>query len=265
MQETDPARATTEMSEDGQLGGKIEGCCQLCEKGSAKYRCPGCDVQTCSVVCVRDHKTVSGCTGKRSRAGLAYLPASQLTPKVLLDDYCLLEEATQSSKMLSRVLPRSRPRNQHLVKQCALRNICLSLMPTGMKRAKQNRTSLQGQNITWTVEWIVLEGVEEHPATMKIDDLRPFITKTAYSQCPESETLLQSYSRKFANSDAGDTLPFTLLLKQEADKDSKISPVDISPTRRLWPVHSPNITWQLLLANRTIVEFPTVYIYRNTP
>ncbi|PJF16751.1 Box c d snorna protein 1 [Paramicrosporidium saccamoebae] len=250
------------MSEDGQLGGKIEGCCQLCEKGLAKYRCPGCDMKTCSFICVRDHKTVSGCTGKRSRAGLTYLPVSQLTPEVLLDDYWLLEEATQSNKMLSRVLPRSRPRNQYLVKQCALRNTCLSLMPAGMKRAKQNRTSLNGETITWTVEWIVLEGVEDHPATMKIDDLRPFITKTTYSQCSENETLLHSYSRTFQNSDAAANI--TLLLKQEADKDLSISPVDISPTRRLWPVHSPNTTWQLLLANRTIVEFPTIYIYRNT-
>lgn len=255
-----------QMSEEGQLGGRIEGLCQLCCKGEAKYRCPACEKQTCSLSCVNLHKSVGKCSGKRLRAGQAYLPASELTPTVLLDDYWFLEEANNSAKLLAKTIPspRIRPQMKRLVKTCLARNIHLSLMPAGMNRAKNNKSStLKGDKIIWTIEWIVLDKTEEHPANLKIDALTPFTRKILYSQCLESDSVIQSYKALFLKDP--EYLPnpqaVLLMLRQEADKDLTISSsVDISPNRRLWPLHSPEITWTLLLANRTIIEFPTIYL-----
>ena len=33
---------------------------------AARYRCPGCEVVTCSLACTKEHKAALGCLGKRS-------------------------------------------------------------------------------------------------------------------------------------------------------------------------------------------------------
>lgn len=41
--------------------------CEVCTEALAKYKCPLCSKQTCSLPCVRRHKVEFSCTGKRSR------------------------------------------------------------------------------------------------------------------------------------------------------------------------------------------------------
>jgi hypothetical protein len=44
------------------------GMCSRCDKeAAARYRCPGCEVVTCSLACTNEHKAALGCTGKRAR------------------------------------------------------------------------------------------------------------------------------------------------------------------------------------------------------
>lgn len=42
--------------------------CQVCGEVEAKYKCPACAMQTCSLACVRNHKITTSCTGKRARS-----------------------------------------------------------------------------------------------------------------------------------------------------------------------------------------------------
>ena len=37
--------------------------CEMCCETSAKYRCPRCNTRTCSLSCVKSHKTKQSCTG----------------------------------------------------------------------------------------------------------------------------------------------------------------------------------------------------------
>jgi hypothetical protein len=41
--------------------------CEICSEQPAKYRCPGCEIRSCSLDCSKKHKEESGCNGKRDR------------------------------------------------------------------------------------------------------------------------------------------------------------------------------------------------------
>jgi len=41
--------------------------CEVCGVKAAKYKCPGCFCQTCSLQCSKQHKLDTTCSGVRSR------------------------------------------------------------------------------------------------------------------------------------------------------------------------------------------------------
>ncbi|XP_065907857.1 box C/D snoRNA protein 1-like [Dysidea avara] len=61
-----------------------------CHSSEAKYRCPGCDVRTCSVGCVKAHKVERECDGKRCKT--AFVSQTEFSDNHLLSDYRFLEE-----------------------------------------------------------------------------------------------------------------------------------------------------------------------------
>lgn len=71
--EDDEQQPTVEKKEDKEqldvstnidLDSKI--CC-MCNSETIKYRCPGCGLRSCSLTCVKEHKDVFECDGKRDR------------------------------------------------------------------------------------------------------------------------------------------------------------------------------------------------------
>lgn len=57
--------------------------CEICQSAPSKYTCPGCDVKTCSVTCVKEHKTRLGCSGERNR--LAFVDMTEYSDRHLLN------------------------------------------------------------------------------------------------------------------------------------------------------------------------------------
>ena len=74
--------------------------CSQCHVGAHKYRCPACDIRTCSLGCTKAHKQATGCTGKRSRTDMVTL--SDFTERQLLSDYKFLEEAARLNDVAQR-------------------------------------------------------------------------------------------------------------------------------------------------------------------
>lgn len=249
------------------MGGQVGDPCQICTSAPSKYRCPSCARLTCSLGCVARHKTGDGCTGRRIHAARTFVPAAALTPDVLADDYWLLEDAQALASRLSRsqagASKRVRLRALEQAAGGAGRAVRLDLMPAEMSRAKRNRSRLFEGCIVWTVEWIVLGALPEHPANMTLDQLRPCVRHTCYTQCREGESVEAGYADLQCHHPELQ-LPApceaALFLRLEVDSQPTIAPVDIAPARRLWPVRSPAIVWTALLAHRTVVEFPTIYI-----
>ncbi|PHH51496.1 putative box C/D snoRNA protein [Ceratocystis fimbriata CBS 114723] len=74
--------------------------CSICHVSQPKYKCPRCQVQTCSMECVDKHKTWSECSGKRDPT--AYVPPSKLRTAAGIDhDYNFLyslDRATEATE-----------------------------------------------------------------------------------------------------------------------------------------------------------------------
>ncbi|KAF9088978.1 Box C/D snoRNA protein 1 [Mortierella sp. AD031] len=64
--------------------------CEVCGVVAAKYKCPGCFCQTCSLACSKQHKLDTTCSGVRSR--IHFVERKQYTEQDMMSDYNFLEE-----------------------------------------------------------------------------------------------------------------------------------------------------------------------------
>ncbi|KAF9178356.1 hypothetical protein BGZ51_007624 [Haplosporangium sp. Z 767] len=64
--------------------------CEICGVAIAKYKCPGCFCQTCSLQCSKQHKLDTTCTGVRSRT--QFVDRKQYNEQHMMSDYNFLEE-----------------------------------------------------------------------------------------------------------------------------------------------------------------------------
>lgn len=167
-------------------GRKLRPTCEVCEKVESRYRCPACEIRSCSAACVQAHKHESGCTGKRSRTE-SVAPLNAFTDGVLLRDFGLLEEVDAAVDRADRDLrirdeemklyqPRRHKQRIQLARACATpeRQMRLILAPFAMSIARENSSRVvdggrrkgkgkgkkgQGQGssnpgyISWRVDW----------------------------------------------------------------------------------------------------------------
>ncbi|KAK3825513.1 MAG: hypothetical protein J3Q66DRAFT_106161 [Benniella sp.] len=64
--------------------------CEICDLVVAKYKCPGCFCQTCSLRCSKQHKQDTTCTGVRSRTH--FIDRKRYNEQNMMSDYNFLEE-----------------------------------------------------------------------------------------------------------------------------------------------------------------------------
>ncbi|GJJ70223.1 zinc finger HIT domain-containing protein 3 [Entomortierella parvispora] len=64
--------------------------CEVCGVKAAKYKCPGCFCQTCSLQCSKQHKLDTTCSGVRSKTH--FVGRSQYSEQDMMSDYNFLEE-----------------------------------------------------------------------------------------------------------------------------------------------------------------------------
>ncbi|KAI0154431.1 hypothetical protein GGR57DRAFT_467025 [Xylariaceae sp. FL1272] len=77
--------------------------CSICHIQAPKYKCPRCAARTCSLACVKKHKTWSTCNGERDAT--AYRPRDQLKTDAGLDhDYNFLTKIEHSVERAHRIL-----------------------------------------------------------------------------------------------------------------------------------------------------------------
>ncbi|CAB3372397.1 Hypothetical predicted protein [Cloeon dipterum] len=137
------------------------GMCEICTHTEAKYTCPGCEVSTCSVSCVKEHKNIYGCDGTRNKT--AYVPA--VNESVFRSDYGFLEEIANvvegSHRLGSKIGFGYMPGNismmmKHLRTAVHDRNMRLWFMPPEFTKRKMNRSfyNFKKKSIEWTVQTI---------------------------------------------------------------------------------------------------------------
>lgn len=200
--------------------------CEVCDSKPFKYRCPRCEVQTCSLDCVKIHKKELACTGERDST--AFVRLSKFTNLNLLSDYRFLEDIDRTVNNCRRN-PMKRYTRYHqqlpvhlnrLKSAAAKRRIHLQYLPQHFTRHKENKSILdyKTQEITWKLDFIFPQG-----ETIKICEVVSEKAKLCSVldkyldpvQCPDK---YKQYLRFYHSSGASDVL---VLLKAERTKDPK--------------------------------------------
>ncbi|KAI0116425.1 hypothetical protein GGR51DRAFT_501289 [Nemania sp. FL0031] len=167
--------------------------CTICRIQTPRYKCPRCGASTCSLPCVKKHKTWSSCNGERDPT--VFVTLDKLKTDAGIDhDYNFLTNIERSVERAERVLRNDReilpqesakpPPNKksrfnkgqsrgkttvddsarkwdrNAVHRMRELGIHVSSLPFGMIRSKENKTSWnrRTRTINWQVEWVFFNG-----------------------------------------------------------------------------------------------------------
>ncbi|KAK5059952.1 hypothetical protein LTR84_009835 [Exophiala bonariae] len=146
--------------------------CAICHANPIKYTCPRCGIHTCSLPCVKRHKTWAQCSGIRNPA--AYRPRTELaTPSSIDQDFNFISSVERSlSRADDLILDKgidlapsglkTRPNDakSNFETEVERRRIYIIKAPLGLSRSKQNTSHWARQHkcITWTTEWVHPDG-----------------------------------------------------------------------------------------------------------
>lgn len=145
------------------------GPCDSCSVAESKYRCPRCEVTSCSLECVQSHKSRTKCSGTRDKT--KYIATNKFTDLDLLSDYRLLEEIGRVVDICERDKSNGKTSHPHHRQDREplsenfkkLRNACkwrkgprLLFQPSHFERHKTN-TSIydwESRQIEWKLELV---------------------------------------------------------------------------------------------------------------
>ncbi|KAK1117378.1 hypothetical protein K0M31_016748 [Melipona bicolor] len=248
---------------------KIEDC-EVCGKNKAKYTCPKCEVRTCCLECVNIHKKELECDGIRDKT--KFIPLKSFTDLDILSDYRFLEEAARTVDQLKRnplknyTCEISLPMHLNKLKIAAFkRNITLQFMPQHFSRHQNNTTyfNWKTNELYWKIEWIfpqanctkwVTKRVLEHTRLSLLIEEILYPTKSIKKKNDIEELSLKiCLNEKLQFYQAAGLSRIKVLLKAEKvlKSDLKFYELDIT------------LSLKENLENKTIIEFPTIYIILN--
>lgn len=170
--------------------------CSICHISAPKYKCPRCNIRTCSLPCIKRHKARSDCSGVRDAT--AFVPRKRLataagvdhdynfisaierarerSEREIIEERGILREGELRPVMVDGLETRmrngkpkkmvvSRPlKNQDEMDGEGMRgrlrrfDITLVSAPAGMTRKKENQTRFfkRSRRIEWFVEWFLV-------------------------------------------------------------------------------------------------------------
>ncbi|KAK9908481.1 hypothetical protein WJX75_008547 [Coccomyxa subellipsoidea] len=230
--------------------------CEVCNTQPSKYRCPGCEARSCSLACSTEHKSATGCSGKRKRT--AFVPLSEFGEGHLVSDYNFLEEAAQLAESAQRSRQRASSMQgaqtaavRQMQHQARLRNMDWRAAPPGSEARQLNSSCYDAhkRRLMWRVTWR-FEGADYSVMDEKLDEQTKLADALAHhlklhSGQAQKHALLKEYV------EAGPQ-QLTLLFKQENRPAASSGEVYL----RLMPNH----TLRLALVQKTVLEYPVILV-----
>lgn len=138
--------------------------CHACS-AAAKYRCPRCDTPSCSLNCIRQHKSTTSCSGQRDPA--AYVPAKDYGYQQLMSDYTYLEDVSRKVGLASREraqqhiaapppsnLTQRRAKIPMWAHEAGRQGLKVLLLGDGMQRRKENKSTFAAACALFHSHWI---------------------------------------------------------------------------------------------------------------
>ncbi|SAL95606.1 hypothetical protein [Absidia glauca] len=236
--------------------------CQVCHQAASKYKCPRCNVRSCSVVCVKQHKADQSCSGERSKTH--YVPMKEYNESNMMSDYVYLEDVSRQSDTLTRHRIKDNkttsPADYKLkmvVKNARGMGVLYDMLPAGMSKRKANRTnySTKKRQLFWTMEFLFCmddaqERVMEHscPGNKTLQSVfeNMLLSEKPFGQ--NSYATIRHQVRHFVDVDMKD---WVVALKKEGGKRNTF--INLTP-------HMDDTLMDCLKGER-VIEYPTVYIW----
>uniref|UniRef100_A0A146MHR1 Box C/D snoRNA protein 1 n=1 Tax=Lygus hesperus TaxID=30085 RepID=A0A146MHR1_LYGHE len=156
------------------------GDCEVCARAPAKYTCPECEVKSCSLPCVKIHKSELECDGVRSRVKFRRL--HKLSNLDILSDYRLLEEtnrAVDSAKKTNVKLLNmngkyfhNRKKAQSMITGARKKEVGLKLLPPNFTDHKNNSTYFNHKNneFLWKIKLKFLQAEDFEVVEHRVPD-----------------------------------------------------------------------------------------------
>ncbi|AAS50289.1 AAL077Cp [Eremothecium gossypii ATCC 10895] len=259
--------------------------CEVCKTGEPKYRCPRCSRRTCSLACSRQHKEQENCSGTSGQT-TEYIPRGVLkgadtkdeTNPLVQRDYNFLIGLNRKVQLLKEG---SSQKNKNIVHagrgdgghgrvgkpgSVVRRGVRCMLLPKGMQRSLWNKSKWDKSldTFVWTIEWAVARpGGEQwtHCSHRNQEQSRLLdcIGKAVFDKCAEWLPLA-------AAGDDGE--PLTKASRLQAlvgsglryyTKQFPAETEGVIDTKRVVELDPQKAVGELF-RNKTVIEFPTVYI-----
>lgn len=225
--------------------------CEICKDKSAKYCCPGCEMKTCSLPCVKKHKEDTNCLGQRIKT--KYVPVGSMDDLTLLSDLRFLEDTNRTIENGMRDNHVQGQDYHFFVRKMAGKSrgkgINLRFMPSSFSKRRHNSTFYHTRMkvFFWQVE-LVFPIVGLHFIEKKLHEktyLEDFLSKYLGPKAdPHFKDQLQE---GYGNSGPHDVAVF---LKADGTSGNQQRYHQLSVSQSI--LHS--------LQGKMIIEFPTLYI-----
>jgi hypothetical protein len=260
--------------------------CEICINKIHKYKCPRCDMKTCSLECCRKHKENMNCSGIRHKA--KFIKREEFNEASLLSDYKYLEE----NNLLIDSLQRNNVNQEENARQTFgsyenLRkflhksfNINLRLMPIESTRHKNNKTRFNKTTnlVSWSLEFLLYVNKNEKS---KLKEYFKFNSRAFLFSSKENLTnILRKFLRKFKyellnqenfkevgvlyNLESIEEADDSEQNKILSDMNALYEIVDFRNGRKYFIKLDLNKTLEESLKNKTIIEYPSIYLVKNS-
>ncbi|KAE8609352.1 hypothetical protein XENTR_v10011785 [Xenopus tropicalis] len=224
--------------------------CEICGGEEAKYKCPRCMKYSCSLPCVKKHKTEVNCSGLRDKA--AFVPMSKFNEINLLSDYRFLEDTSRlvDCGARDRLFPRHTSNKYlNLLKNRARRhNIDLKILPIGFTKRRVNSTFFhkKEQRFYWHLKLIFPQSHAEYTEKRVPDNkiLNTILEK--YIDSANSDPVIRQRLKTYVMSQSG----VKVYMKLEQGKCNPARFYELDPSESLLKN----------LENKTVIEYPTLYV-----
>ncbi|KAF7246089.1 hypothetical protein EG68_10070 [Paragonimus skrjabini miyazakii] len=181
--------------------------CEICANNPHKYRCPRCDMKTCSMSCCLEHKVKFECSGVRD--AVVYCRRQEYGPIHFQQDYRLLEEIDRRNVLREKQLAQLSRKNKSkirlrakLLKVAVANGISFRLAASPiLSRALINRSHLQvsmegePNSIVWSVEFNLLsprQTLTQYRKGMNLARMKPL--RLVLHECDEHDRLMSIWN-----------------------------------------------------------------------
>ncbi|XP_027729734.1 box C/D snoRNA protein 1 isoform X2 [Vombatus ursinus] len=224
--------------------------CETCGTEEAKYRCPRCMKCSCSLACVKKHKTELTCNGIREKT--AFVSLKQFTEINLLSDYRFLEDVGRSADYIARDIFLKRPSTNRILNYMKNRarrhNIDLRILPIGFTKRRENSTVFdrKEQRFYWHLKLLFPQSRAEYVEKGVPGDKKLHEILTTYIDPEKSDPVIRQRLKAYVFSESG----IQILMKIENMQHNLVRYYELDPCKSLIDN----------LKDKVVIEYPTLHV-----